>query len=78
MNLLTQGVLNIVTSGGWPLGIYIIYNLIFLELFVFVVEIVDALMFVKEHNRVRRVVFVLIANLMSLILGGWLITALAI
>ncbi len=74
MNLLTQGILNVVLNGASPLASYLIFNLIFMELLVFVAEIIGVLVFIKEHGRFRRVSYVLVANLASLILGGYLIT----
>lgn len=75
MNLVTQGILNVVLNGASPLASsYLILNLIFMELFVFVAEIIGVLVFIKEHGRFRRVSYVLVANLASLILGGYLIT----
>lgn len=78
INLLTQGILNIVLNGFSPFLSYKIIGLIFLEFFVFVAEIVGFLVFAKEHGKFRRIAYVLIANLTSLIMGGYLITALPI
>ncbi len=78
MNLLTQGILNIVLNNVSPFASYLILNLIFMEIFVFVAEIIIALVFIKEHEKLHRVSYVLVANLASLILGGYLITLLPI
>lgn len=78
MNLLTQGILNVVLNGASPFASYLILNLIFMEFFVFVAEIIGVLVFIKEHGRFRRVSYVLVANLASLVLGGYLITVLPI
>lgn len=78
MNLLTQGWLNISLNGGWPLGIYMMTDLIMMEFLVFVAEAAGVLVLIKEHSRLRRVVFVVVANLLSLILGGCLITVLPV
>lgn len=78
MNLLTQGILNIVLNGASPFASYLILNLIFIEFWVLIAEIIGVLAFIKEHGRFYRIVYVLIANLASLILGGYLITSLPV
>lgn len=78
MNLLTQGWLNVSLNSGWPLSVYATFPLIGMELLIFVAETVGVLLFLREHRRRRRVGFVLTANLLSLILGGWLITVLPV
>ncbi len=78
INLLTQGVLNIWINGFSPLISYIFLALIFGEIQVFIVEIFIFLKFVKEHSKLRTVLYVLLANLLSLIAGGYLITILPI
>lgn len=78
MNLLTQGILNIVLNGASPFASYLIFNLIFMEFFVFAAEIISVLAFISEHGRFRRISYALTANLISLILGGYLITLLPI
>lgn len=78
INLITQGTLNIWLNGFAPSQSYLILNLIFSEFFVFVFEIAAFLKFVKEHKKLRIVLYVLIANLLSLIAGGYIITILPI
>lgn len=78
INLLTQGFLNIQLNGLSPYVSYRILNLIFLEFFVFVTEISGFVIFVREHSRLRAILYVLTANLVSLILGGWLITVMPV
>ena len=53
-------------------------NLIIMEIFVFIAEIIGTLIFIKEHVKLRRILYVIVANLASLILGGYLITILPI
>ncbi len=78
MNLLTQGLLNIALNGGSPLAVYLMFKLIIMEFWVFIAETAGALVLIKEHRRLRRVAFVLTANLLSLLLGGYLITVLPV
>ena len=78
MNLCTQGMLNIVLNGGSPLGGQLMYQLIMMEFLIFVMETVTVLALIKEHGRLRRIAFVLTANLLSLIWGGFLIAVLPV
>lgn len=78
MNLVTQGALNIALNRGGPIQSYLILYLIVLELFVFIAEIVGSLVFIKEQRGIRRIMFVLVANLTSLVAGITLITALPV
>lgn len=71
MNLVTQGILNIVLDGATPLAYYLIFNLIFMEAVIFLAEIFGVLVLIKEHGEFRRVSFALVANTASLILGGY-------
>ena len=77
-NLITQGVLNLWINGFTPTQGYLIFGLIFGELFVFAAEIAAFLIIVKEHSRLRTILYVLTANLVSLITGGYIITILPI
>lgn len=78
MNILTQGMLNISLNDGVPLANYLMLSLILLECGVFLAETAGALLFIKEHSRLRRVTFVWVANLLSLVLGGLLIIVLPV
>ncbi|SCY37723.1 hypothetical protein [Alkaliphilus peptidifermentans] len=78
INLITQGGLNLWLNGFSPLASYIIFSLIFAELIIFAVEIIAFSTLVKEHSGYRKVSFVLVANLLSLIAGGYMITILPI
>ncbi len=78
INLVTQGILNIWLNGFMPMQSYIIFGLIFGEIFVFIAEIIAFLMLCKEHSRLRKVLYVLTANFISLIAGGYIITILPI
>jgi hypothetical protein len=80
INLITQGALYIWLNGLFtPLANgYIILTLIFGEILVFTVEMSVFLTFIKEHHRLRTALFVIAANLFSLIAGGYLITTLPV
>lgn len=76
INLLTQGALNLWLSGMMPLQSYAILALIWGEIFVFLAEVTAFKLLVKEHSALRVIGTVLLANILSLVAGGWLITVL--
>jgi len=78
INLITQGALNIWINGYSPIQSYIIFGLIFGEFFIFMAEIAVFLLFCKEHSRTRKVLYVLTANFISLLVGGYIISILPI
>ncbi|NLK73409.1 MAG: hypothetical protein GX285_10385 [Clostridiales bacterium] len=78
LNLITQGLLNIFLNGASPFMSYLILNLIFMELLVFIAEMICILLFIKEHGVIRRILYVLTANFISLIVGGYMITLLPV
>jgi len=78
INLITQGALNIWLNGFSPLVSYVILTLIFGEIFVFIAEIFGFLILIKEHHPLRISLYVIIANLLSLWAGGYMITFLPI
>ncbi len=76
INLLTQGFLNIWLNGFTPMKSYIFFALIFGEIWVFIAEAIGFSIFIKEHNRSKTIGYVLLANFLSLIAGGYLISLL--
>lgn len=77
INLITQGTLNIFINGSSPLQGYIIFGLVFAEIFIIIFELIAFLAAIKEY-RWRTVFHVIIANLLSLFAGGYIITVLPI
>ena len=79
INLVTQGLLNIwlnneaTTSSG-----YLIIVLIIGEFFVFIAEMIAFPALINEHRKRRSLIYAFIANLFSLIAGGYLITLLPV
>ena len=73
INLITQGALNIWLASFIPPYGYVIFALLFGEIIVFTVEILVFLVLVKEKNKSRTALYVVPANLLSLILGGYMI-----
>ncbi|MEL1134988.1 hypothetical protein AAC978_07365 [Desulfitobacterium sp. THU1] len=78
INLLTQGALNIWLNEFSPLASYLVFNLIIGEVQVFIVELIILMAFLREHGRLRTFSYVITANLLSLIAGGYIITYLPI
>jgi len=78
INLITQGALNVWINDFSPFTSYIIFSLIFAEIIILAVEIFAFARFVKELSQGERIGFVFIANFLSLLLGGYIITVLPI
>lgn len=74
LNLVTQGALNIWLNSMFPSNGYVIFALIFGEFFVLIAEMVGFLTLITEKKRWQTVFYVLLANIASLVLGGYLIT----
>jgi hypothetical protein len=79
INLVTQGLLYIILdSSNSPLNSYVLFPLIGGEILVLVVEIIAFSFLIGEHSRLRTVLYVILANLLSLVLGGYLIMVLPV
>lgn len=78
INMITQGALNIWLNSFSPLAGYVIVSLIFGEFFVFILEIITFLVFLREHRWWRTLLFVILANMLSLLAGGYAISILPI
>jgi hypothetical protein len=79
VNLVTKGVLNIwLNSEGSLMSSYLILSLIIGEFFVFTAEITAFPVFIKEHKTSRILIYVFVANIISLITGGYIISVLPV
>lgn len=79
INITTQGLLNILlNSGGSLMPSYLIISLFVGEFFVFVTEMIAFPIYIKEHVKSRSLIFAFIANFISLIAGGYLISVLPV
>ena len=77
INLLTQIGLNVLFTG--PLiGPYWLIGFIMVEILVILVEMIAFVILIKEHKKRRAVLFAVLANLLSLGAGGWLIANLPV
>lgn len=73
VNLVTQGVLNVLINAHRPENFYMIFALIFYEIWIIITEEVILLLTVKEGKKPKLFFTILLANLLSLFLGGWFI-----
>ncbi|PHS32057.1 MAG: hypothetical protein COA82_09600 [Alkaliphilus sp.] len=77
INLVTQGYLNIWLATSAPFrGYGLIISMILAEAIILITELIVFLVFTKEHSRRRRALFVILANIISFIAGGHLISVL--
>lgn len=76
VNLVTQGALNIwintVTYNDYSL----FFGLVFYEFMILIVEMFALLCLLDEHRKLRRGLYVLLANILSLFAGGYILTVL--
>lgn len=78
-NIISQIGLNIwLNASIHPLQSYIIFSLIFGEFLVFIFEMIVFLILVREFPRWRTAIYVVIANLVSLIAGSFILTILPV
>ncbi len=79
INLVTQGALNVwLDSGGSLMPSYLILSLLVGEVFVFAVEMIAFPIFIREHKKSRIFIYAFVANLISLIAGGYIISVLPV
>lgn len=78
INLITQGALNIWINTASPFENYIIVYLIYAELFILIFEMIGFAVFIKEKKKETTIIYVLIANIASLVIGGIIIPMLPI
>lgn len=76
INLITQGALNIWINSLFPIQSYLFIGLIFLELLILIAESIVILLKIKEHRKGRKLLYVISANLLSLVAGGYILTIL--
>ena len=77
VNLITQAGLNAMLTGP-DLGNYWIYGYLFVEIVVLAAELIAFLNLVKEFRKGRVALYVITANIASLIIGGMVITYLPV
>ncbi len=74
VNLVTQGLLNVALSGSLMNVGYAVIGLIFMEILILLAEIPSFIFLVKESKGWKRALYAVVANLLSLIAGIFLIT----
>lgn len=79
VNVITQGYLNYGLVKITPYNSYgLIFTLIIFEFFILIIELVFLTLFIKEKSKGKTVIYVILANLLSLFIGGSLIQMLPI
>ncbi|NLE90335.1 MAG: hypothetical protein GX602_05325 [Dehalococcoidales bacterium] len=79
LNLATQLTLWICLNGTPPFHVgYLVLLLFFAEALIFIIEMAGFLILVNEHRRLRTAAYVIVANILSLLAGISLISALPI
>lgn len=79
VNLLTQAILNIMLNSESSLmNSYLILLLFFGEILVFLTEIILLPNLIREHRKLRIVLYVILSNFVSLIFGSYIIIALPV
>jgi hypothetical protein len=79
LNLATQFTLWLWLNGTSPFHVgYVVLILFFAEALIFIIEMIGFLILVNEHRRIRTAVYVIVANVLSLLAGIFLISALPI
>jgi hypothetical protein len=73
INLITQGCLNILLNSDRPENVYMLFVLMIAEVVIIVVEEAVLLFTVNEGKALKLFFTILLANLLSLFLGGWFI-----
>ena len=77
INIITQTWLNALLTGP-NLGSYWMFGFIFIEIVILIVELLAFIGLIKEYEKSRIALYTFIANVASLLLGGFLITYLPI
>lgn len=77
INLITQGALNLALNQSFA-DSYLMFALVLYECIVIVAELIAFGLIVKEHRTRRTVGYVLLANVTSLFLGGFLLIRLPV
>ncbi len=78
LNLVTQGFLNISLSRAPIYYDYWIIGMLIYEIIILIVEVTGFLILVKEQSRLKRLLYVVTANVISFFIGAKLITLLPI
>lgn len=78
VNLITQFFLNYNINNMLPTTSYMMLNIIFMEIIILITELITLNLLIKEKSKVRISLFVIVANLLSYIVGGYIIINLPI
>lgn len=75
INLITQGALNVwLSTFTLASGYSVFFALVFAEVLIIIVELITFLMGINEKNKLILLIHVVLANVLSFVAGGYLIT----
>jgi len=78
VNLVTQFFLNYNINNMLPTTSYLMLNIIFMEIIILITELITLNLLIKEKNKIRISLFVIVANFLSYLVGGYIIMNLPI
>lgn len=78
INLITQGGINIYINSFMPIHGYYIISIFFAEIYVLAAELIAFNLFVREGLTIKKNIYVVIANIISFILGGYILMMLPV
>ncbi len=73
INLITQGWLNYDISFNWQPHSYVLFSFVIMEILILIAELVMFMFAVKEGKKLKLALTVILANVTSLFVGGYLI-----
>ena len=76
INLISQGGLNLWINTVVYDDYSLLFGLVFFEFIILIVELIGFLALLREHSRWRIALYVILANILSLIAGGYIISIL--
>ena len=76
INLITQGGLNLWINTVAFNDYSLLLGLVFFEIIILILELIGFLALLREHTKWRVVLYVILANILSLIAGGYIISIL--
>lgn len=73
VNLITQGWLNFDISFNWHPNSYVLFSFVIMEMLILVAELIMLMLAVKEGKKLKLALTVILANVTSLFVGGYLL-----
>ncbi len=73
VNLFTQGTLNILINSTLPTSAYILLTFYILEVFIILFEWIVMVPLIKEGSKLKLILVILLANVVSMLIGGYVL-----